>query len=130
MPRIASFLVVIALATALVVPAAALASETKVGKVRGRVVDINDARITSADVLIVGSGANRGSNWRLKTNDAGEFEASLPAGEYQFSIQANGFRRFSSKPFVVKAARTESFNIQMQVAPVIDTVPANSNPPQ
>ena len=118
MPRCSSIVLLIAVLAASFTPVAGRVSLKQFGKIKGRVVDINDARIVRADVLIVGEGLQ----WRLVTNSDGEFETSVPIGEYQLSVEAPGFRRFASQKFQVKSGKTQSFNIKMQVAQLI--VPA------
>jgi hypothetical protein len=95
------------------------------GKIKGRVVDINNARVFRADVLIVGEGLR----WRLSTNTEGEFETSLPVGEYRLFIEANGFRGFASPKFEIKSSKAKSFNIEMRMAKSEMLVPAISGPP-
>jgi len=121
MPRCSSFLVVITLLVVILTPVAALTPRAQFGKIKGRVVDVNKARIFKADVLIAGEGLK----WRLTTNSEGEFETSLPVGEYQLSVEANGFRRFASQKFQVKSGKAKSFNIEMQVAHPQLLVPAS-----
>jgi Carboxypeptidase regulatory-like domain len=112
MPRCSSFLVVIILMVASFTPVAGRPALKQFGKIKGRVVDVNKARIVGADVLIAGEGLR----FRITTNSDGEFETALPIGEYQFSVEAPGFRRFASQKFEIKTRKTQSFSIEMQVA--------------
>jgi hypothetical protein len=121
MSRCSAFLVVIVLLVGSLTPVAGHESLKQFGKIKGQVVDINNARIVRAEVLIVGEGLS----WRLMTNSEGEFESSLPIGEYQLSIEASGFRRFASQKFSIKSGKTQRFNIEMQVARPQMPVPAS-----
>jgi hypothetical protein len=112
MPRYSSFLVVFILMVASFTPVAGRPALKQFGKIKGRVVDVNKARIVGAGVLMVGEGLS----WPMKTNSEGEFETSLPIGQYQFSVEASGFRRFASQKFEIQTRKTQSFNIEMQVA--------------
>jgi hypothetical protein len=56
MPRYSSFLLIIALLAACLMPVAGRASLKQFGKIKGRVVDINNVRIVGADLFIVGEG--------------------------------------------------------------------------
>jgi len=123
MPRCSSFLVLILVFAASLAPLSARGSRQQYGKIKGQVVDINDAKILRADVVIVGEGLR----WRLTTNDEGEFETLLPTGEYQFSVEANGFRRFSSRRFEIESGETQRFNIKMKVAQSINLIPVKSD---
>ena len=122
MIRCASFLVVILVFAAILTPASA-AGGPRLGKIKGLVVDTNQARVFRAEILILGGGRR----WRLTTNEEGEFETSLPTGEYQFSVEADGFRRFSSQIFAIKSGKTQRFNIKMKVAQPINLTPAKSD---
>jgi hypothetical protein len=121
MPRCSSFLIVIVLLVGSLTPVGALTPRAQFGKIKGRVVDVNSARIFQADVLVVGEGLR----WRMRTNSEGEFETSLPIGEYQFSVEAGGFRRFASQKFSIKSGKTQRFNIEMHMAQPELLVPAS-----
>jgi hypothetical protein len=123
MPRCSSFLVLILVFAASLAPLSARGSRQQFGKIKGQVVDINDARILRAEVVIAGGGLR----WRLTTNDAGEFETSLPTGEYQFSVEADGFQRFSSQRIEIKSGKTQRFNIKMKMAQPINLIPVKSD---
>ena len=123
MPRCSSFLVLILVFAASLAPLSARGSRQQFGKIKGQVVDINDARILRAEVVIAGGGLR----WRLTTNDAGEFKTSLPTGEYQFSVEADGFQRFSSQRIEIKSGKTQRFNIKMKMAQPINLIPVKSD---
>jgi len=61
----------------------------------------------------------------MRTNSEGEFETSLPIGDYQFSVEAEGFRRFASQKFSIKSGKTQRFNIEMHMAQPELLVPAS-----
>ena len=124
MPRCSSFLVVIVLLIASVSPVRALTPHARFGKIKVRVVDIMNARIVGAQVTIVGEGLR----WRIMTNSEGELETSLPAGAYQLSVEANGFRPAASEKLQIKSGKTQRLNIQVQVMKAIMPVPAVSDP--
>ena len=123
MPRCSSFLVVIILLVTSLTPVAALTPRAQFGKIKGRVVDMNSARIFKAEVLLAGEGLK----WRVTTNSEGEFEMSVPVGEYQLSVEADGFRRSASQKFQIKAGKTKSFNIEMQIRKSDMLVPASTD---
>ncbi|HEX3085951.1 MAG TPA: carboxypeptidase-like regulatory domain-containing protein [Pyrinomonadaceae bacterium] len=124
MPRCSSFLVVIVLLAFGFLPLTVSGKSKQFGKIKGRVVDVNDARIFHAEVLIVGEGLR----WRLTTNMEGEFETMVPLGEYRVFVEANGFRGFASPKFEIKSSKKKSFNIEMQMAKPQMLVPAISSP--
>ena len=122
MPRYSSFLIAIVLLAAGLTPVTTRAWPKQLGKITGQVVDINDARIVRARVVIVGQNLDL----RLLTNVEGEFETSLPPGEYWLSISADGFRSFEAQKFQIKSGKTKHFNVEMQVKQPQETVPAAS----
>ena len=91
-------------------------SSQETGKIQGVVLDVNDARIMGAAIVIENGGIKR----ELKSSSEGDFETRLPAGTYQISVKANGFRKFELSPFKVKANVTEMINIHMEVAVISD----------
>jgi hypothetical protein len=124
MLRSVSFAVLVALLCANLSAGAATPPKTQTGKIKGVVVDVNDARIVFAEVLVVGGGLRR----HLKTNAEGEFESSLPTGEYQFLVQAEGFRPFQSAHFEITRRKTQRFTVKMKIAPPIVLMPAGPGP--
>ena len=81
------------------------------GKIQGVLLDINDARIVRAKIII----EDARHKHELKSGEEGDFEIQLPAGSYRIRVEANGFRKFEVSPFKVKANVTEMINIHMEV---------------
>jgi hypothetical protein len=79
--------------------------------VAGVVLDVNNARVARATVTIESKGFSKA----LITGDSGEFEASLPAGEYWFTVDANGFCKFESELLRVRPNMTEMMNVHLEV---------------
>ncbi len=88
----------------------------------GVLLDANDARVVNATVKIDGGKIKR----KVKSGQEGEFEIWLPAGNYQITVEANGFRRFVYSPLKVKPDETEMINIHLKVAEPRGLVPAIS----
>jgi hypothetical protein len=124
MPRCSSLVLIFAVIAVSLTPISGRTSLKQFGKIKGRVVDVNNARIPRADITIVGEGLR----WRVTTDSEGEFEISLPIGEYRLSVEANGFRRSASQKFLIKSGKTQRFNIEMQIASPQLLVPASSGP--
>ena len=104
-----------------VTPTASLAKEPT-GMILGVLLDVNDARVTNATVKVE-SGKIR---HKLKSNDEGQFEVFLPAGTYQITVEANGFRRFVYSSLKVKPNESEVINIHLEVAVYRGLVPVSS----
>jgi len=91
--------------------ASELLAKKESGRIAGVVLDINEARVKGAKVIIKARDFSRA----VVTGDAGEFEIGLPAGEYYFTVEANGFCRFEGELLKVKPKITEMVNIHLEV---------------
>lgn len=89
------------------------------GRIKGVVLDANDARVVGASLTIEGS-PQASFKRRLKTGEAGEFELELPAGVYDIAVEAAGFRHFTGWELKVKPRETEMINIHLEVGPIVD----------
>jgi hypothetical protein len=100
-------------ATALAIPFNAKPSPARdaSGRVSGVVFDVNDARVTKAKVTIKARNFSR----EVLTAEAGQFDIDLPAGEYYFTVEANGFCRFEGESLKIKPGATEMINIHLEV---------------
>jgi len=115
--RLTSLLLVMAMVS--IVDATALPKPGD-GKIKGAILDVNDARVTNAGITIEGNKIKR----VVKSDDQGQFEVSLPAGSYQITVKANGFRRFVYSSLTIHANETEMINIHVVVAAYSVLVPA------
>jgi len=96
-----------------------VSSKSHTGKIKGTILDVNYARVLNALVRVNGGETRRS----LRSNDEGQFEISLPAGNYEVTVEANGFRRFVYSSLKVQPDETEMINIHLEVAKVL--VPAS-----
>src|SRR5215203_4461562 len=66
--------------------------------VRGNVTDQSSASISSAKITVTDS--ERGTNFATTTDETGRYAVTaLPPGNYILSVEAPGFKRFSSGIF-------------------------------
>lgn len=77
------------------------------GKVIGTVMDLNEAVIPRTQIVITGENIER----RLTSNEEGSYEIDLPAGAYNVTAKANGFRPFQRAAFRVQPNSTLIINI-------------------
>jgi hypothetical protein len=124
MRHYSSLLVVIILIVAIIAPVTGRTPHKQFGKIKVRVVDVNNARIVRAHVLVLGQNLEL----REVTNVDGEAEILVPPGDFWLSIEAEGFRRFDTQKFQIKSGKTERFNIKMQIKAPEMLVPAVSDP--
>lgn len=102
-------------------PPLSTAAVDSTGKVAGVLLDANDARITEARISIENAETNR----RVKSGPDGEFEASLPVGDYRITFEADGFQKFSLGEVTIKADQTLRIRIHLLVADPHELVPAS-----
>lgn len=87
---------------------------TPIGKIKGVVVDQNDAILPSAKITITG----KGRKWVLTPSPAdGRFEAEVPTGTYDIKTEAYQFRTLKQKKIQVKAGAEIEQKFRLQVLP-------------
>lgn len=89
------------------------AGGTQTSRLAGVVLDVNDARVAGAAVRI----ANAEFNRRVKSDDEGNFEISVPPGTYEITVEQPGFRKFQLSRFRVGGGTCELVNIHLEVQP-------------
>jgi carboxypeptidase family protein len=105
---------------------AGMASGTspRVGRLKGIVLDVNNARVVNAVVMVQAGDVKR----RVLSNDEGRFEISLPPGTYQITVKADGFRQFTSPLLRVVPGKSRAFDIRLIVEPPRGLAPATVQP--
>ena len=91
------------------------------GSILGTVTDPSGAAVTNAKVAIVATGTNIQTN--LVTNSAGNFEAPyLPAGEYQVSVSATGFKTFRQTSITLNTDAKYRVDVKLDIGETSQTV--------
>jgi hypothetical protein len=98
-----------------------VSSKSDNGKIKGAILDVNYARVVNAIVRVNGGEIKRS----LRSNGEGQFEISLPAGDYELTVEANGFRRFVYSSLKVQPNEIELINIHLDVADPKGLTPAS-----
>ncbi|MGA7155972.1 MAG: carboxypeptidase-like regulatory domain-containing protein [Acidobacteriaceae bacterium] len=93
------------------------------GLLSGTVSDPSGAKIRHAAVHIEGSSFTRD----LKTDGSGRFNLSVPPGAYQITVQALGFRPYTTNVRVTEPARETAVNVRMQIATRPEEITVQSN---
>ena len=96
-------------------------SKSDTGRIKGAILDVNYARVVNAIVRVNGDEIKRS----LRSNGDGQFEVSLPAGSYEVTVEANGFRQFVYSSLKVQPDETEMINIHLEVAAAKGLVPVS-----
>ncbi|HKE05893.1 MAG TPA: TonB-dependent receptor [Blastocatellia bacterium] len=97
--------------------AASAQSSSETGQITGRVTDKRGDAINSARVAAVANNQTRGE---AKTDRAGQFTLSLPPGDYELRVSADGFSVFSQR--VSLKAQPATLNVALEPATVAETV--------
>jgi len=117
MLRISSITLLTLALTAVVFPSHtrsfAYTQAEEMSNIAGTVLDKNNARIAGATIKIENAQFNR----KLHSSDAGKFEIELPAGEYQITVEKEGFHKFELSPVRANAGVCELVNIHMEAKP-------------
>jgi hypothetical protein len=99
---------------------AASSASPRTGKIKGVIFDVNKARVVNADVRVEGGDLKR----RVMSDSEGRFEVSLPPGNYQIIVKANGFQQFTSPALRIAPGKSQVLNVQLVVEPPRGLVPA------
>lgn len=101
--------------------ATCLLAQERTGGIQGTVSDPSGAALPGANVEISGGSLIRPVG--VKTNGAGGYSLpSLPPGQYQVSVTANGFASVKRNNVDVQVARVAVVDIKMEVGSVSETV--------
>jgi hypothetical protein len=98
------------------------------GTITGSVADPGGALIPEALVVVVNQGT--GIKLETKTTGTGNFTAPyLPAGMYDVSVEAPGFKKFIQKGVRVSVAQTTSLDVQLQIGATTDSISVSGDAP-
>jgi len=89
--------------------------------VRGTVTDQSQAAVPAAQVVI--TDADRGTSQTTVTDAVGRYTfTALPPGNYVLTVEAQGFKKFSSGRFTLVVQQQSTVNAQLEVGDVSATV--------
>ena len=99
----------------------AVLAQSFTATVRGTVTDESSASIAAAKVTV--TDADRGTTFTTTADETGRYTVTnLPPGHYVLTVEAPGFKRFSSGRFPVTVQQQVTVNASMQVGEVTTTV--------
>jgi hypothetical protein len=108
------------LGLAALIAAVALA-QSFTASVRGTVSDESGAAVPAAKVLV--TDADRGTIFRGEADGAGRYTVTaLPPGNYVLTVEASGFKKFSSGKFAVAVQQQATVDARLQVGDVNTTI--------
>src|SRR5215204_5127880 len=89
--------------------------------VRGTVTDESNALIAAAKIVV--TDAERGTVFNANADDAGRFVVTaLPPGSYIMTVEAAGFKKFSSGRFTLSVQEQATVNAKLQIGDVATTI--------
>jgi outer membrane receptor protein involved in Fe transport len=98
------------------------------GSITGNVTDRTSAPIPGASVSALNT--STGVNYPTTTNETGNyFIPQLPAGIYELTVTAPGFRQLVRRNIVVNVAQTVTLNVGLEVGQVEQSIEVTSAPP-
>ena len=107
--------------------AAAAAQETR-GMIYGRVTDQQSAAVAGAVVAVVNTDTNVAV--RRTTNETGYYEANLLLpGNYQVTVEADGFRRSVRSGIALSIASRVEIDHQLEIGAVTESVSVTAEAP-
>jgi Carboxypeptidase regulatory-like domain len=105
---------------------AALLAQSDRGTLTGTVADPAGAGVPQARVVATEIGS--GTEYPTVTTDTGNFTIpSLPAGNYQLSVIANGFRGYTQTGITIQVAQIATVSVALQMGSVQESVTVTSN---
>jgi hypothetical protein len=108
--------------------AVGLPAQESRGQIIGRVSDPSGAVIPAAAVRAVNTGTNVATN--ATTSETGDFTLPfLVAGEYEVTVEVQGFKRFQRKGIAVRIQDSVSLNVTMQIGSNTESVEVTTESP-
>jgi hypothetical protein len=105
-----------------------LSAQESRGQIIGRVSDPSGAVIPGATVRAVDTGTNVVTN--ATTSETGDFTLPfLVAGDYEVSVEVQGFKRFQRKGIAVRIQDSVSLNVTMQIGSNTESVEVTAELP-
>ena len=113
------FILLCSVLVLLCLPFAAQAQDT--GSITGTVRDVSGSVVPGADVKV--SSAAIGLTRAMATNGDGDYLAGgLPAGTYELSVIAKGFKSFTVKGIILQVAEKKRVDVALQLGEVSEKV--------
>ena len=91
------------------------------GTVTGTVSDPTGAAVPRAEVVAIEGSS--GAEYKANTTDTGNFTiASVPAGAYDLTVTASGFKTYLQKGITIQVAQIARLNVMLQVGSITESV--------
>src|SRR5689334_9734009 len=90
------------------------------GSITGTITDASGAVVPNVAIEVKNSETGAVSNGG--TSNTGNYVVSVPAGKYELSVTATGFKKFVRSNMTVETASNTRLDVTLQVGAVSDTV--------
>jgi len=129
MPSLASCrLLVFALVILVLAFPTAVRAQKDAGSIVGTVKDPTGALVGQATVTV--TDVERGSNFSVRTNDAGEYVAGpLRVGRYTVTVEHPGFKKAVSEPINLDVQQRIALNVTLQVGQITEAIQVSGAAP-
>jgi hypothetical protein len=102
-------------------------AQTDRGNITGTVLDPTGAVVANASIEATNSATNE--TYKAGTTGTGNYTLSnLPAGSYEFSVSAAGFKKYARPGVTVQVAETTRIDATLEVGATTDTSPSTRKP--
>ncbi len=105
----------------------ALAAFGQVGSITGTVVDPSGAAVTNVAINV--RNVDTGAIFQSGTSNTGNYVVRLPAGNYELTVEAQGFKRFVRSNLQVQTATDTRIDVELEVGAVTETVTVTDTTP-
>ena len=98
------------------------------GTITGTVVDPAAAVVPGAKIVV--RNVDNGAVFETTTTGTGDYTlTSLPAGKYEVSVEANGFKKLTRENIAVEVAQTTRVDLAVQVGASTETITVSTEAP-
>ncbi len=105
----------------------ALAAFGQTGSITGTVVDPSGAAVTNVSIDV--RNVDTGAIFQSGTSNTGNYVVRVPAGNYELTVEAQGFKRFVRSNLVVQTATDARLDVNLEVGAVTETVTVTDTTP-
>ena len=98
-----------------------LSGQANLATITGLVTDVSEAAIPGANVIVRNTGTN--IERTLSTNEVGAYTVTnLIPGEYELTVQSDGFRTFVQRAIVLQTGQTLRSDVELEIGQLTESV--------
>jgi hypothetical protein len=105
-----------------------LKAQTQSAAARGVIQDATGRAVSTAKVALTSVTQRR--SWSATTNESGIYSlVQIPPGEYDLSVEAQGFKKFERRGLTLQVAQIAEIDISLEIGAVTETVTVTAQAP-